>query len=146
MRSLIRYFRRHTTTISKEATFNKAEKLMLLEMFSNTKYTPHSETKTFKSFNYEFKDYIFAVPCFCHVFNTFYGKFTKEHINYSCQPRGACWQGRVPLRQLCEARLRGILRLAPPASGRHSGNRKLEHTNHNQHLREVGAPSPTFPS
>ena len=75
IRAVIKYFRKRISRIQEELRpRDHEEEEILFELFTKRNYVPHSKTEVFRSFNTEYREWIFSLPGFCRAFNMFYGK------------------------------------------------------------------------
>jgi hypothetical protein len=73
IRAVIKFFRKRDF----EADLPMAtpqEQIILKELFTMKNYVPHSGARVYRSFNTEFRDWIFSLPAFCHAFTLYHGK------------------------------------------------------------------------
>jgi hypothetical protein len=84
IRAVIKYFRKRISRIQEELRpRDHEEEEILFELFTKRNYVPHSKTEVFRSFNTEYKEWIFSLPGFCRAFNMFYGKERSSVKDYS---------------------------------------------------------------
>jgi len=75
IRAVIKYFRKRIGRIREELRpRDHEEEEILFELFTKRNYVPHSKTEVFRSFNTEYREWIFSLPGFCRAFNLYYGK------------------------------------------------------------------------
>ena len=75
IRAVIKYFRKRIGRIREELRpRDHEEEEILFELFIKRNYVPHSKTEVFRSFNTEYREWIFSLPGFCRAFNLYYGK------------------------------------------------------------------------
>lgn len=69
IRAVIKYFRKRITRLNVEiGMMIPYEERALLELFTKRNYTPNDGVKVFKSFNTEFRDWIFSLKAFCKAY------------------------------------------------------------------------------
>jgi hypothetical protein len=75
LRVVIKYYRRCTVEQLRVELphMQREEEAVLIDLFKSRNYKPHKGTTVFRSFNSEFRDYIFSLPAFCHAFVLFIG-------------------------------------------------------------------------
>ena len=75
IRAVIKYFRKRVSRIQEELRpRDHDEEEILFELVTKRHYVPHSKPEVFRSFNTEYREWIFSLPGFCRAFNLFYGK------------------------------------------------------------------------
>lgn len=84
IRAVIKYFRKRIGRIREELRpRDHEEEEILFELFTKRNYVPHSKTEVFRSFNTEYREWIFSLPGFCRAFNLYYGKIRSSDIKFS---------------------------------------------------------------
>jgi hypothetical protein len=83
IRAVIKYFRKRISRIGEELRpRDHEEEEILFELFTKRNYVPHSKTEVFRSFNTEYKEWIFSLPGFCRAYILFYGKKRSSDRRY----------------------------------------------------------------
>ena len=73
MRSVISFLRKREKLVRDLPDLSSRERNFLLEMATTKKYTPRSYTGIFSTYNFKYRDWIFAEPSFCRIFMIYYG-------------------------------------------------------------------------
>ena len=75
LRAVIKYFKElHDQLDQILPCMTPEEKEIMLDLFTTKNYKPHIGKVEYKSFNNEFKEWLFSLPGFCHAFLVFDGK------------------------------------------------------------------------
>jgi hypothetical protein len=83
IRAVIKYFRKRIGRIREELRpRDHEEEEILFELFTKRNYVPHSKTEVFRSFNTEYREWIFSLPGFCRAFNIYYGKMRSSDMKF----------------------------------------------------------------
>lgn len=79
IRAVIKYFRKRISRLATDLPhMTPHEEEVLRDMFTRKNYIPQSESQVFRSFNSEFRDWIFRMPSFCRAFTLFYRKYLDQ--------------------------------------------------------------------
>ena len=75
IRAVIKYFRKRINRIKEDLRpKDREEEEILIDLFTKRNYVPNNRKEFFRSFNSEFKEWIFSIPSFCRAYCIFYGK------------------------------------------------------------------------
>lgn len=84
IRCVIKFFRKKGGTNgihADEINATPLEEPILTELFTKRNYVPHKGDIVFKSFNTDFRDWIFSLPAFCRAFIIFFSN-TSLYLIY----------------------------------------------------------------
>jgi len=75
IRGVVKYFRKRIGRLNEDLRpKDREEEEILLEIFTKRNYVPNNRKEYFRSFNADFREWVFSLPGFCRAYCIYYGK------------------------------------------------------------------------